>query len=101
MRALSILAAGMMLASAAHVIRNCWAPSRDKGVELFSRASVHQLSSRKTTGNESLLPPIVRGEHTDNGALLGRRCAVPFEKYHSILQVIGRYLRVLAPGSSN
>ena len=53
-----------------------WAPSRDKRVELFSRAGVHQLSSRKTTGNGiSYCPPLGLRSDTPEGATGGLNCS--------------------------
>jgi len=61
-----------------------WAPSRDKRVELFSRASVPPaIVSKDDREWNDVLPPIVRGEHTDDGAFLGRRRAVPLRFRHS------------------
>jgi hypothetical protein len=48
-----------------------WAPSRDKSIELFSRASVPPAIVSKDDGEwNHLLPPIVHGEYKDDGALI-------------------------------
>jgi hypothetical protein len=61
-----------------------WAPSRDKGIELFSCASVPPaIVSKDDREWNHVLPPIVRGEHIDDGALFGSRRAVPFRFGHS------------------
>jgi len=61
-----------------------WAPSHDKSVELFSRASVPPaIVSKDDLEWNFVLADIVRGEHIDDGAFLGRSCAVPFRFGHS------------------
>ncbi len=61
-----------------------WAPPRDKSVELFSRVSIPPAIVSKDDREWNLvLANIVQGEHIDGGALLGRRCAVPFRFRHS------------------
>ena len=60
-----------------------WAPSRDKSVKLFSRASVPPaIVSKDDRGWNFVLADIVQGEHIDNGSLLRRRRAVPFHFRH-------------------
>src|ERR1019366_4024789 len=57
-----------------------WAPSRDKSVELLSRASVPPAIVSKDDREWNLvLADIVRGEHIDGGALLG-----PVVLFHSV-----------------
>jgi hypothetical protein len=61
-----------------------WAPSHDKSIELFSRASVPPaIISKDDRKWNQVLPPIVRREHIDDGALLGRRRVIPFRFRHS------------------
>jgi hypothetical protein len=62
----------------------CWAPSRDKSIELFSRSSVPPaIVSKDDREWNYILPPIVRGEHIDDSSLFGSRRAVPFRFRHS------------------
>jgi hypothetical protein len=60
------------------------APSRDKSVKLFSRASVPPaIVSKDDWEWNCVFAPIIRGEHIDRGALFGSRRAVPFRFRHS------------------
>src|SRR5450631_1426818 len=67
-----------------------WAPSHDKSIKLISRASVPPaIVSKEDREWNQVLPSIVRREHIDDGALLGRRRAIPFGFRHSQLPPCG------------